>query len=131
MSYVSIVEWFGDRDPHECGYCKGSDFQWQDFSDLFRFRGFAFFTQKLRRKKILAGYFGVFCILSQKIIRAKTQGSISEGMWCHAMTPGDYQELIDRGWRRSGKYAYKPLMNKTCCPQYTIRCNAKNLRMSR
>ena len=25
MSYVSIIEWFGDRDPHACGYCKGSD----------------------------------------------------------------------------------------------------------
>lgn len=22
---------------------------------------------------------------------------------------------------RSGKYVYKPYMNKTCCPQYTIR----------
>ena len=22
---------------------------------------------------------------------------------------------------RSGKYVYKPVMNKTCCPQYTIR----------
>ena len=52
-------------------------------------------------------------------------------MWCHALTPQDYQELIDRGWRRSGKYAYKPLMNKTCCPQYTIRCNAQKLRISR
>uniref|UniRef100_A0A8D0WVZ6 Arginyl-tRNA--protein transferase 1 n=1 Tax=Sus scrofa TaxID=9823 RepID=A0A8D0WVZ6_PIG len=23
---------------------------------------------------------------------------------------------------RSGKYVYKPVMNQTCCPQYTIRC---------
>ncbi|TKC45709.1 hypothetical protein EI555_005731, partial [Monodon monoceros] len=26
------------------------------------------------------------------------------------------------GARRSGKYVYKPVMNQTCCPQYTIRC---------
>uniref|UniRef100_A0A2I3GDE4 Arginyl-tRNA--protein transferase 1 n=1 Tax=Nomascus leucogenys TaxID=61853 RepID=A0A2I3GDE4_NOMLE len=28
----------------------------------------------------------------------------------------------DRGRYRSGKYVYKPVMNQTCCPQYTIRC---------
>ncbi|XP_053524374.1 arginyl-tRNA--protein transferase 1 isoform X8 [Artibeus jamaicensis] len=43
-------------------------------------------------------------------------------MWAHSMTVQDYQDLIDRGWRRSGKYVYKPVMNETCCPQYTIRC---------
>ncbi|KAL2302738.1 hypothetical protein Nmel_010186 [Mimus melanotis] len=45
-------------------------------------------------------------------------------MWAHSMTVQDYQDLIDRGWRRSGKYVYKPIMNQTCCPQYTIRCRA-------
>ncbi|XP_053779353.1 arginyl-tRNA--protein transferase 1 isoform X3 [Desmodus rotundus] len=49
-------------------------------------------------------------------------GSRSNGMWAHSLTVQDYQDLIDRGWRRSGKYVYKPVMNKTCCPQYTIRC---------
>uniref|UniRef100_A0A8B9HQG9 Arginyl-tRNA--protein transferase 1 n=1 Tax=Astyanax mexicanus TaxID=7994 RepID=A0A8B9HQG9_ASTMX len=48
------------------------------------------------------------------------KGNFSHGMWSHAMTVQDYQDLIDRGWRRSGKYVYKPVMNKTCCPQYTI-----------
>ncbi|KAM9618148.1 arginyl-tRNA--protein transferase 1 isoform 12-T12 [Trichechus inunguis] len=49
-------------------------------------------------------------------------GSLSSGMWAHSLTAQDYQDLIDRGWRRSGKYVYKPVMNQTCCPQYTIRC---------
>uniref|UniRef100_A0A8C6QVS8 Arginyl-tRNA--protein transferase 1 n=1 Tax=Nannospalax galili TaxID=1026970 RepID=A0A8C6QVS8_NANGA len=49
-------------------------------------------------------------------------GSRSHGMWAHSMTVQDYQDLIDRGWRRSGKYVYKPVMDQTCCPQYTIRC---------
>uniref|UniRef100_A0A8C7NEJ6 Arginyl-tRNA--protein transferase 1 n=1 Tax=Oncorhynchus mykiss TaxID=8022 RepID=A0A8C7NEJ6_ONCMY len=53
------------------------------------------------------------------------------GMWSHAMTVQDYQDLIDRGWRRSGKYVYKPIMNKTCCPQYTIRCHALNFQPSK
>ncbi|XP_056617013.1 arginyl-tRNA--protein transferase 1 isoform X4 [Triplophysa dalaica] len=54
------------------------------------------------------------------------KGNFSHGMWSHSMTVQDYQDLIDRGWRRSGKYVYKPIMNKTCCPQYTIRCHASN-----
>ncbi|KAH6915011.1 arginine-tRNA-protein transferase [Coprinopsis sp. MPI-PUGE-AT-0042] len=35
-----------------------------------------------------------------------------------------YQRMIDRGWRRSGTYCYKPDLKKTCCPQYTIRLDA-------
>ncbi|XP_029416587.1 arginyl-tRNA--protein transferase 1 isoform X2 [Nannospalax galili] len=50
------------------------------------------------------------------------EGKASCGMWAHSMTVQDYQDLIDRGWRRSGKYVYKPVMDQTCCPQYTIRC---------
>uniref|UniRef100_A0A8C8K5R0 Arginyl-tRNA--protein transferase 1 n=1 Tax=Oncorhynchus tshawytscha TaxID=74940 RepID=A0A8C8K5R0_ONCTS len=56
---------------------------------------------------------------------------INYWMWSHAMTVQDYQDLIDRGWRRSGKYVYKPIMNKTCCPQYTIRCHALNFQPSK
>ncbi|KAB5582004.1 hypothetical protein PHYPO_G00182180 [Pangasianodon hypophthalmus] len=58
-------------------------------------------------------------------------GNFSHGMWAHSMTVQDYQDLIDRGWRRSGKYVYKPVMNKTCCPQYTIRCHALNFHPSK
>jgi len=32
--------------------------------------------------------------------------------------------MIDRGWRRSGTYCYKPDLEISCCPQYTIRLNA-------
>ena len=42
-------------------------------------------------------------------------------MWAHRMSVVDYQHLINRGWRRSGKYCYKPTMDKTCCPHYTIK----------
>uniref|UniRef100_A0AAQ5YCU0 Arginyl-tRNA--protein transferase 1 n=1 Tax=Amphiprion ocellaris TaxID=80972 RepID=A0AAQ5YCU0_AMPOC len=53
------------------------------------------------------------------------------GMWSHTMTVQDYQDLIDRGWRRSGKYVYKPILKKTCCPQYTIRCHALKFQPSK
>uniref|UniRef100_A0A8C5WLY6 Arginyl-tRNA--protein transferase 1 n=1 Tax=Leptobrachium leishanense TaxID=445787 RepID=A0A8C5WLY6_9ANUR len=47
-------------------------------------------------------------------------GNMSQGMWAYSLTVQDYQDLIDRGWRRSGKYVYKPILSQTCCPQYTI-----------
>ncbi|KAM7073245.1 arginyl-tRNA--protein transferase 1 isoform 12-T12 [Molossus nigricans] len=58
-------------------------------------------------------------------------GSRSNGMWAHSMTVQDYQDLVDRGWRRSGKYVYKPVMNQTCCPQYTIRCRSLQFQPSK
>ncbi|KAF8493516.1 arginine-tRNA-protein transferase [Gautieria morchelliformis] len=35
-----------------------------------------------------------------------------------------YMDMLDQGWRRSGKFLYKPDMKRTCCPQYTIRSDA-------
>ncbi|TRM67983.1 arginine-tRNA-protein transferase [Schizophyllum amplum] len=35
-----------------------------------------------------------------------------------------YQAMIDRGWRRSGTWCYKPDLKKSCCPQYTIKLDA-------
>lgn len=53
----------------------------------------------------------------------------SHGMWAHYLNVQDYQDLIDRGWRRSGKYIYKPTMNLTCCPQYPIRCKVQEFKL--
>ncbi|KAJ0465950.1 putative arginyltransferase [Helianthus annuus] len=50
--------------------------------------------------------------------------SITHGLWAHSLTVYDYQALLDRGWRRSGCFLYKPEMEKTCCPSYTIRLKA-------
>ncbi|GKE07564.1 arginyl-tRNA--protein transferase 2-like protein, partial [Tanacetum coccineum] len=50
--------------------------------------------------------------------------SITHGLWAHSLTVYDYQALLDRGWRRSGCFLYKPEMEKTCCPSYTIRMKA-------
>ncbi|KAJ6720561.1 ARGINYL-TRNA--PROTEIN TRANSFERASE 2 [Salix viminalis] len=52
--------------------------------------------------------------------------SVSHGLWAHSITVDDYQELLDRGWRRSGSFLYKPEMEKTCCPSYTIRLRARD-----
>ncbi|KAL0452741.1 UNVERIFIED_CONTAM: Arginyl-tRNA--protein transferase 1 [Sesamum latifolium] len=52
--------------------------------------------------------------------------SISHGLWAHSLTVDHYQALLDRGWRRSGCFLYKPDMEKTCCPSYTIRLKASD-----
>ncbi|KAJ3036344.1 Arginyl-tRNA--protein transferase 1 [Rhizophlyctis rosea] len=57
--------------------------------------------------------------------------SISFGAWAYAMSCADYQALIDRGWRRSGKYLYKPTTEATCCPPYTIRLEVGKFEWSR
>ncbi|KAL1139910.1 hypothetical protein AAG570_006887, partial [Ranatra chinensis] len=53
------------------------------------------------------------------------------GLWAHTLTVHDYQDLIDRGWRRSGQYCYKPIMDITCCPLYTIKCEALDFKLSK
>lgn len=52
-------------------------------------------------------------------------GSVTSGMWGHSYTPREYELLMNRGWRRSGNYFYKPCMQVTCCPQYTIRLKVR------
>lgn len=52
-------------------------------------------------------------------------------MWAHSLTVEDYQDLIDRGWRRSGRYCYKPTMQVTCCPMYTIKCAALEFKLTK
>uniref|UniRef100_A0A0W0FCF3 arginyltransferase n=1 Tax=Moniliophthora roreri TaxID=221103 RepID=A0A0W0FCF3_MONRR len=42
-----------------------------------------------------------------------------------------YQQMIDRGWRRSGTWCYKPNLKASCCPQYPIRLDAKSFKPSR
>ncbi|XP_076669911.1 arginyltransferase 1 isoform X1 [Andrena cerasifolii] len=57
--------------------------------------------------------------------------NINRGMWAHILSADNYQILIDRGWRRSGYYCYKPIMDRTCCPMYTIKCEALQFKISK
>ena len=124
----SIVEYFGgDSNGHQCGYCKTPNGS--------KSHG------KFRTGKILAYY----SILNPVIVFL-----LSVGMWAHSLDVQDYENLIDRGWRRSGNnhvimlhffqncqlysttghYCYKPMMKETCCPLYTIRCDATNFQLN-
>ncbi|ETN43200.1 uncharacterized protein HMPREF1541_02359 [Cyphellophora europaea CBS 101466] len=47
------------------------------------------------------------------------------------MRADHYQELMDRGWRRSGKLYYKPDLSRSCCPPYTIRLMSSEFKATR
>lgn len=75
-----------------------------------------------------------FVELSQRPVTCgycRTPGSVSQGLWLERLRVQDYQDLLDRGWRRSGRFVYKPSMEVTCCPLYTIRCSAKDFQPSK
>ncbi|XP_057523175.1 arginyl-tRNA--protein transferase 2-like isoform X1 [Amaranthus tricolor] len=57
--------------------------------------------------------------------------SISHGIWANSLTVYDYEELLDRGWRRSGYFLYKPELEMACCPAYTIRLRAQDFSPSK
>ncbi|KAG8517377.1 Arginyl-tRNA--protein transferase 1 [Galemys pyrenaicus] len=98
---ASVVEYKGLKAGYRCGYCDSEEGKASCGDIVEYFEG-------------EDAYHCGYC--------KSESGSRSHGMWAHSMTVQDYQDLIDRGWRRSGKYVYKPVMNQTCCPQYTIRC---------
>ncbi|KAM7534587.1 hypothetical protein Aperf_G00000115181 [Anoplocephala perfoliata] len=62
------------------------------------------------------------------------KGSGDKSTWyisTHKLLVSDYKILMDSGWRRSGTLIYKPNNRETCCPSYTIRCDAKNFRITK
>jgi hypothetical protein len=62
-----------------------------------------------------------YCGPQGKGKKKEARGSISYGCQFPIMTARDYQDMIDRGWRRSGSYLYRMTNEQTCCPAYTIR----------
>ncbi|XP_016957638.1 arginyl-tRNA--protein transferase 1 isoform X2 [Drosophila biarmipes] len=57
--------------------------------------------------------------------------SLSHGMHAYRLDCQDYQDLIDRGWRRCGNYCYKQRNQETCCPCYTIKCDGLEFKLSK
>ena len=63
--------------------------------------------------------------------RYSPETSISYGVVSERMLGSHYEQLMLKGWRRSGTYLYKPVMHKTCCPAYSIRLNVEKFRPSK
>lgn len=51
----------------------------------------------------------------------QNDSNVSFGMYSQSLTVHAYEELIKWGWRRSGRWLYKPVAASTCCPTYSIR----------
>jgi len=58
-------------------------------------------------------------------------GFASFGMSSRRLTCMDYQALIDSNWRRSGTYLYRPSLEESCCPLYTIRLDVGEFRATK
>ena len=56
----------------------------------------------------------------------KSKLSYQWGFTSPKMSCKDYQDLMERGWRRCGDYYYKPDLQKSCCQLNTIRLEAEN-----
>ena len=56
---------------------------------------------------------------------------ISYGALSHSLLVDDYLQMMHGGWRRSGKYLYKPTNFATCCPCYTIRLRVADFQISK
>lgn len=63
--------------------------------------------------------------------KSEADGRISHDMKAHLLKVDDYQDILDRYWRRSGNYCYRPFNEITCCPNYSITCKATNFVLSR
>jgi len=57
------------------------------------------------------------------------KGSITMGFSADHLSLRDYQDMMDRGWRRCGTYYYKPDVPNGCCKLFTIRMEAANYQM--
>jgi len=70
-------------------------------------------------------------VVNVVIVMLQKKGRISFGMDAVSLSVSEYQDLIDRGWRRSGTWVYKPTNHKACCPQYTIRLDITKFQISK
>lgn len=61
----------------------------------------------------------------------ETDSFMADGVWAEDMTVHDFQDLVDRGCQRSGKFVYLPCNKATCCPQYVMRLDSTTFRISK
>ncbi|MCO5575416.1 hypothetical protein L7F22_029217 [Adiantum nelumboides] len=66
----------------------------------------------------------------QALLLINSKINVVAGLWAHSLSPYDFQELLDQSWRRSGMVLYRPELERSCCPAYTIRLKADCLEKS-
>lgn len=70
-----------------------------------------------------------YCTKKDGSARPRTSRTV--GLSPLQMSCSVYKRLLDRGWRRSGDYLYKPNLKDSCCPQYTIKLDALQFKISK
>ncbi|KAK6121892.1 hypothetical protein DH2020_044366 [Rehmannia glutinosa] len=113
MRPESVVVDVGRR-KSTCGYCKSGA------------RTSISHVQNTCHERNILGLLVTYAVLKSELIYISLRPQSCKGLWAHSLTVNDYQALLDRGWRRSGCFLYKPDMEKTCCPSYTIRLKASD-----
>ncbi|CAD8164673.1 unnamed protein product [Paramecium pentaurelia] len=54
---------------------------------------------------------------------------VTSGFYCYKMKVDEYQQLMDRGWRRCGVYYYRPALAQSCCQAYALRVVASKFQL--
>nr|CAD2146062.1 unnamed protein product [Meloidogyne enterolobii] len=122
---LSIVRYVGINECNHCGYCESTKRAKAKIGESSTES-----HEDESTNRYNSNTFGLFaCFLSLNSFNLLLD--LGWSLWAYRLTVRAYQNLVDRGWRRSGKYLYKPIMNKTCCPQYTIRLDVNKFRLSR
>ncbi|KAM9133296.1 arginyl-tRNA--protein transferase 1 isoform 3-T3 [Pangshura tecta] len=152
----SIVEYFGGEAGYRCGYCKNvtgnlSHGMWahsmtvQDYQDLIDrgWRSSQNFHQRITGQRLTlltSGRYGKNTPLRILMLQLSIKGVFLRTvvfqlffLMTQLKKIVDARDPTELGMRglRSGKYIYKPIMNQTCCPQYTIRCRPLHFQLSK
>ncbi|GAB5366325.1 hypothetical protein AAMO2058_001134400 [Amorphochlora amoebiformis] len=61
----------------------------------------------------------------------KEKGCCSLFFWAVRMTAEDYEALVQLGWCRCGRMVYLPINEKCCCPQHSMRIDARRFRANK
>uniref|UniRef100_A0A1I8A5R2 Histone H3 n=1 Tax=Steinernema glaseri TaxID=37863 RepID=A0A1I8A5R2_9BILA len=157
-STVKLFDSSASAGTSTCGYCKGKkaldgrqkenrSTQGDDSSEtknktsiaLGRATSYKLFHALIRlrrpicvsrpvRHHLLRGLLGMMAFT---VSNAIFNDLLDRGMWSYQLSVNNYLGLMNCGWIRSGRYVYKAIMAKTCCPQYTIRLDVTQVRLSR
>jgi len=103
----------------KCGYCKGSR------STLVHQRGTKSSEPKSNPSSLKSHS------TDSSSSTSATKSSLSYSVLADSVSPTLYEELIHRGWRRSGLHLYKPQNFSSCCPTLTTRLLTRNFMPSK
>jgi len=63
--------------------------------------------------------------------KASQNGSAAYYTSSVSVRPEHYEDLINRGWRRSGTLYYRQNLQQSCCPHYSLRLEAASFKPSK